>query len=133
MLEFIIPRWNAPPNIKALTTTRSGGVSHSPYHSLNLGDHVGDQSTAVQQNRQILNEAVSQQLKWNLDASSAVKFKQSFKPQWLRQEHTCNIVDDQTQDQKKSAYDGQFTQVFQKVDGTEALMLIQILPSVGKK
>ena len=39
----IVPDWPAPPGVKALQTTRNGGVSAAPYDSLNLGDHVGDQ------------------------------------------------------------------------------------------
>jgi YfiH family protein len=52
--EFIIPDWPAPENVKALQTTRSGGVSSGPYRSLNLGDHVGDAPLAVAHNRQLL-------------------------------------------------------------------------------
>jgi YfiH family protein len=51
---FIDPDWPAPPNIRALVTTRSGGVSLPPYDSFNLGDHVGDNSIAVSNNRQHL-------------------------------------------------------------------------------
>ena len=37
--------------VKALTTTRQGGVSQGPYASLNLADHVGDAADYVQRNR----------------------------------------------------------------------------------
>lgn len=50
----IIPDWPAPQNVKALQTTRRGGVSAAPYDSLNLGDHVGDAPQAVARNRQLL-------------------------------------------------------------------------------
>jgi len=50
----IIPDWPAPPNVKALQTTRHGGVSIAPYDSLNLGDHIGDTPHAVARNRQLL-------------------------------------------------------------------------------
>lgn len=39
-------------------TTRQGGVSKEPYHSLNLGDHVGDLSGAVAANRAKLGAAL---------------------------------------------------------------------------
>lgn len=39
-------------------TERAGGVSKAPYASLNLGDHVNDDQVAVEQNRQLLMEAL---------------------------------------------------------------------------
>ena len=52
--DWLTPDWPAPQNIKAITTTRTGGVSQAPFDSMNLGDHVGDDPNAVRQNRQIL-------------------------------------------------------------------------------
>lgn len=43
--------WPAPSGIKAGVTTRTGGVSQVPYDSLNLAQHVGDDPTAVTENR----------------------------------------------------------------------------------
>ena len=37
--------------IEIRVTTRRGGVSQAPYESLNLGDHVGDASHCVEENR----------------------------------------------------------------------------------
>ena len=37
--------------VQAVVTTRFGGVSTGPYHSLNLGLHVGDDPAAVAENR----------------------------------------------------------------------------------
>jgi YfiH family protein len=37
--------------IRRVTTTREGGASGPPYDSFNLGDHVGDDPTAVAANR----------------------------------------------------------------------------------
>ncbi|MGV0835384.1 peptidoglycan editing factor PgeF [Mycolicibacterium thermoresistibile] len=37
--------------IRRVTTTRAGGVSAPPFDSFNLGDHVGDDPTAVTTNR----------------------------------------------------------------------------------
>ncbi len=53
---FIRPHWGAPSVIQSLVTTRKGGVSVAPYHSLNLGDHVGDLSSNVAVNRKRLRE-----------------------------------------------------------------------------
>lgn len=39
------------PGCRFVVTDRHGGVSRPPYDSLNLGDHVGDEPDAVQQNR----------------------------------------------------------------------------------
>lgn len=52
--EWIVPDWPAPPQVRALVTTRSGGVSSTPYASLNLGSHVGDSPAAVERNRRLL-------------------------------------------------------------------------------
>ena len=48
---WITPGWPAPGNVLATCTTRTGGVSQSPYDSLNLGDHVADDPAAVAGNR----------------------------------------------------------------------------------
>ena len=45
--EWLIPDWPAPAAVRALCTTRAGGVSLGPYVSLNLGTHVGDALQAV--------------------------------------------------------------------------------------
>jgi YfiH family protein len=39
------------PTVDAVVTGRRGGVSPSPYDSLNLGDHVGDDPRFVEENR----------------------------------------------------------------------------------
>jgi hypothetical protein len=52
LAPFIQPDWPAPPGVRALGSTRAGGVSAMPYASLNLGDHVGDDPTHVAENRQ---------------------------------------------------------------------------------
>jgi polyphenol oxidase len=58
-LEFLMPRWLAPPNVRAAFTLRQGGVSVGPYASLNLGVHVGDDSAAVLENRRRVRAALS--------------------------------------------------------------------------
>lgn len=42
--------------MKALFTTRSGGVSAAPWDSLNFGDHVGDDPISVNANRALLQQ-----------------------------------------------------------------------------
>ncbi len=54
--DCIIPDWDAPANVCALVTTRNGGVSLAPWDSFNLGDHVGDNPSAVVENRRRLRE-----------------------------------------------------------------------------
>jgi len=56
MNDWLIPDWPAPAGVKACTTTRAGGVSLTPFDSLNLGDHVDDQPQAVAENRRRLSE-----------------------------------------------------------------------------
>lgn len=55
---FIIPDWPAPKGVKAVTTTRAGGFSASPWNSFNLGGHVDDDPEQVEKNRQKLAELV---------------------------------------------------------------------------
>lgn len=69
------PEWNLPGNVRALYSTRAGGVSQSPFDTLNLADHVGDDPEQVQRNRNIL---MSQPL--------------PSQPCWLQQTHSTNVV-----------------------------------------
>jgi YfiH family protein len=73
--HLIIPDWPAPANVKALQTTRKGGISSKPYDSLNLGDHVGDAPLAVAHNRMLLNTLLPSE------------------PVWLEQVHGTAIAD----------------------------------------
>ena len=59
--DWLYPDWPAPASVRALCTTRNGGVSAAPYDSLNLGTHVGDDAKAVAQNRWVLQQAVCAQ------------------------------------------------------------------------
>lgn len=71
-MSYLKPRWPAPPSIQAMVSTRAGGVSKTPYDSLNLGDHVGDHAESVIKNRAIFTQSLPAQ------------------PLWLRQTHsTC--------------------------------------------
>ena len=76
-LELIVPRWDAPSNVRAVTSTRRGGVSSGEFASLNLGDHVGDEPARVAANRALLREAL------RLPAE----------PLWLEQVHGCDVAD----------------------------------------
>ena len=49
--DWLIPDWPAPPGVRAVFTSRQGGLSSAPFDSLNLGDHVGDTPSQVAANR----------------------------------------------------------------------------------
>lgn len=53
-IPLITPEWSAPEQVAACVTTRLGGVSRKPYDNLNLGTHVGDDLTSVEENRRRL-------------------------------------------------------------------------------
>ncbi len=48
---LLSPRWDLPSTVRAGYTTRLGGSSEGCYASLNLADHVGDDSNTVEKNR----------------------------------------------------------------------------------
>ncbi len=74
-MELILPDWPAPAKVRALSTTRAGGVSAGPYASLNLGDHVGDDPAAVAENR------------------ARVRNRLPAEPLWLKQVHLADVAD----------------------------------------
>lgn len=76
-LEMIRPDWNAPAQIRALCTTRNGGISAGAYASLNLAAHVEDDPEHVSRNRERLARA--------LDLPT--------EPQWLEQTHSTTVID----------------------------------------
>ncbi|WP_074012920.1 purine nucleoside phosphorylase YfiH [Candidatus Sodalis sp. SoCistrobi] len=76
MSRLILPDWPAPARVRACSTTREGGVSRAPWHSLNVGDHVGDDPEAVAENRRRLVALA--------DLPAA--------PRWLTQVHGLNVV-----------------------------------------
>ena len=75
-MQLIRPDWPAPPQVRACSTTRAGGLSEGPFHSLNLGDHVGDDPERVALNRARLRD--------RLDLPA--------EPLWLRQVHGCEVA-----------------------------------------
>jgi polyphenol oxidase len=75
VLPVILPDWPAPACVKALQTTRLGGVSQGSYASLNLGDHVKDLPQHVAANRQLLSPYLPSE------------------PVWLNQVHGVRVID----------------------------------------
>ena len=73
---IIEPEWPAPKGVRSAFTLRTGGVSVSPYDSLNVGAHVGDVAAAVEENRRRMREQLG------LPAE----------PVWLRQVHGVEVA-----------------------------------------
>jgi len=73
--HWLIPDWPAPANVRAVCTTRQGGVSVAPFASLNLGDHVGDDPYAVARNRMVVGDVL----------------RLPTEPLWLQQVHGVDV------------------------------------------
>lgn len=56
--DWIVPAWPAPQNVRAVVTTRAGGVSAGAFASMNLGLKSGDKVADVLRNREILAAAL---------------------------------------------------------------------------
>lgn len=56
--DWLVPDWPAPAHVRAVFTTRAGGVSLPPFDSLNLGRPSGDDVRAVDTNRARLAAAI---------------------------------------------------------------------------
>jgi polyphenol oxidase len=56
--DWLVPRWPAPAHVRAVFTTRNGGVSRPPFDSMNLGRPSGDDAQAVDANRARLQAAL---------------------------------------------------------------------------
>jgi len=95
-LDWITPAWPTHPRVRALVTTRSGGVSAPPWSSLNLGSAVGDAPEAVAANRARLRE--------HLPAD----------PRWLQQVHGTHVVAAETVTEPVEA-DASFTRTAEVV------------------
>ena len=61
---WLRPDWPAPARVRALATTRAGGVSVGAYAGLNLGLHVGDVAASVAANRAILAAQLPAEVLW---------------------------------------------------------------------
>lgn len=78
---WIRPEWPAPPNVHAIITTRTGGVSSGPYGAadgsggMNIGRASGDRAEHVEANRARLRNALPAE------------------PRWLHQVHGADVVD----------------------------------------
>ena len=73
--NWTVPDWPAAGHVKALFSTRLGGVSMAPYGTFNLGDHVGDVPELVEKNRHLL------------------AHKTGAKPVFLKQVHGVDLLD----------------------------------------
>lgn len=62
--DWIVPDWPASPAVRALMTTRAGGVSRAPYDSFNTATHVGDDPAAVAGNRRRLRALLPAEPLW---------------------------------------------------------------------
>lgn len=83
-MSLINPQWQAPASVNAQISTRTGGVSASPYDSLNLGDHFGDHIENVLTNRAIFTKTLPS------------------KPLWLNQTHSTVVSTPETRRAKSS-------------------------------
>lgn len=73
--DWIVPDWPAPARVRALTTTRTGGVSAGPYAFFNLGLRAGEDVQRVKHNRALLAACLPTA------------------PVWIRQVHGAAVVD----------------------------------------
>ena len=75
---LVVPDWPAPPNIRAVVTTRDlPGASKPPFQRFNLGVRCGDDAAAVVANRAALVEML----------------ELPEEPRWLRQVHGIDVHD----------------------------------------
>ncbi len=74
--QVVQPDWPAPDSVRAVCTTRQGGISRPPFASLNLATNTGDDPVAVANNRERLEKL--------LDLPSS--------PSWLNQQHGNVVV-----------------------------------------
>lgn len=51
-LTLIQANWPKVPGLHAISTTRTGGISMPPYHSLNMGQYIPDDKNAIHTNRE---------------------------------------------------------------------------------
>ncbi len=99
MASWLTPNWNAPQNVKAISTMRAGGGSLPPFDGLNLGNHVGDSKLSVQANRQWLEREA------NLPS----------KPIWLNQTHSTKVIELPYKSEEVISADASFTQQIKQV------------------
>ena len=73
--DWIVPDWPAESRVRALITTRHGGVSSGKFASLNLSVRVGDDPRCVARNRAILRACLPAE------------------PAWVKQAHGTSVID----------------------------------------
>ena len=78
--DWLAPDWPAPANVRALCTTRIGGISSGAWSGFNLAAHVGDDRALVAGNRALLRA--------HLPAE----------PVWLTQVHGVRVIDPDAHD-----------------------------------
>ena len=76
-MTYLTPDWPAPAGVRAAFTLRAGGVSASPFDSLNVGAHVGDRPEAVDENRRRIGRELAL----------------PGEPAWLEQVHGTKVAD----------------------------------------
>jgi len=75
--NWLTPYWpSLPSGVRAATTLRTDGASAGALSSFNLGDHVGDDPSAVAENRRILME----------------ELQLATEPRWLSQVHGTRVA-----------------------------------------
>ncbi len=73
--QWLLPQWDVPASVRAVVTTRAGGVSQAPWDSFNLGLRAGEEAATVHVNRAVLRRHVPAE------------------PAWLHQVHGTAVVD----------------------------------------
>lgn len=86
-LEFVYPDWPVPSHVRAVASTRIGGISRGAYAGLNLATHVGDRLEDVTENRKILMQAL----------------QLPSEPYWLNQQHGAGVREARTMSETASA------------------------------
>ena len=96
-MKGLQPNWPAPTWVRAMSTTRIGGVSKDAFDSFNLGLHVFDNPNDVYQNR--------------LQLSQSLNFM--YDPIWLNQTHSTHVIELKKPDVKDLSLDadGALTQL----------------------
>lgn len=96
-MKRILPNWPAPTWVRAISTTRLGGVSKGAFENFNLGLHVNDNPVDVERNR--------------LTLAQTLNFM--YEPQWLNQTHSTEVIELKSPTQNLQAVnaDGALTQL----------------------
>lgn len=83
MKHWLQPNWQAPANVHAYMTTRTGGVSVGTYgdsagvNGLNPATHVGDDPTHVNANRALIRAQVPSEPLWLNQTHSTIVWQQT--------------------------------------------------------